>query len=279
MCDEGHTRKTPLTLEDPHRHMPPSRLAPLVTPLNLVRQASSARPAFDTAISHAVLARVAAGALGPTFRLRPAKRVLAFSKQDANSPGFAQAVSAAREAGFEPVLRMAGGRAAVFHEETLAIAHATPAGRPTEGTRRRFEETGEWLVAALKRLGLDARVGEIPGEYCPGAFSVNLGGRIKVAGLGQRLISGAAHVGGVVVVRDAASLRDVLVPVYEALGLEWDPATAGSLEDDAPGIGLDDVVCTIVDELRTRHEVVEAALDPETLTLAETFEDQHAIEL
>jgi lipoate-protein ligase A len=247
--------------------------------LTLIRQASSSRPAFDTAISHAVMARVAAGELGATFRLRAAERVLAFSKQDANSPGFERAVVAAREAGFAPVLRMAGGRAAVFHEGTLAIAHASPAGRPTEGTRARFEQTGEWLVAALGRLGLDARVGEIPGEYCPGAFSVNLGGRIKVAGLGQRLISGAAHVGGVVVVSDSSSLREVLVPVYEALELEWDPGTAGSLEDDAPGIGLEEVAGAIIEELATRHEIVEAGIDAETLALAETFEEQHAITL
>jgi lipoate-protein ligase A len=226
-----------------------------------------------------VLLRVARGELGATFRLRRAERVLAFSKQDANSPGFGQAVEAAREAGFAPVLRMAGGRAAVFHEGTLAIAHATPAGKPTEGTRLRFEETGEWLVAALNRLGVDSRVGELPGEYCPGAFSVNLGGRIKVAGLGQRLISGAAHVGGVVVVSDTASLRSVLVPVYDALGLEWDPATAGSLEDDAPGIGVDDVREAIVAELAARHELVETDLDAETLELATTLEEQHAIEL
>jgi lipoate-protein ligase A len=122
-------------------------------------------------------------------------------------------------------------------------------------------------------------VGELPGEYCPGAFSVNLGGRIKVAGLGQRLISGAAHVGGVVVVSDTASLRGVLEPVYEALGLEWDPATAGSLEDDASGIGVEDVAEAIVAELAARHELVEGRLDSETLVLAETLEAQHTIEL
>ena len=91
-------------------------------------------------------------------------------------------------------------------------------------------------MAALARLGVDARVGEVPGEYCPGAFSVNARGRTKLAGVGQRLISGAAHLGGVVVVRDSAGVRDVLIPVYEALGLEWDPETTGSVEDEVPGV-------------------------------------------
>ena len=250
-----------------------------MTSLNLIRQPRSGRPAYDTGISHAVLRRIAAGELGATFRLRRAEPVLAFGKQDAASPGFARAVAAARAAGFAPVLRLAGGRAAVFHDGTIAFAHATPERRPTEGTHRRFAETGEWLVAALERFGIDARVGEIPGEYCPGAFSVNAGGRIKVAGVGQRLISGAAHVGGVVVVRDTAALRDVLIPVYDALGLEWNPETAGSLEDEVPQIAIEEVVGAIEDELRERFDLIESEFAAETLVLAEQLAEQHAISL
>ncbi len=247
--------------------------------LNLIRQPRSGRPAYDTGVSHAVLRRIAAGELGATLRLRSAEPVLAFGKQDALSPGFERAVAAARAAGFAPVVRLAGGRAAVFHEGAIAFAHATPERRPTEGTRRRFSETGEWLVAALGRFGIDARVGGLPGEYCPGEFSVNAGGRIKVAGVGQRLISGAAHVGGVVVVRDTASLRDVLIPVYEALELDWDPETAGSLEDEVPGITVGQVAEAITAELSERYELIETEFDAETLALAETLAEQHAISL
>ncbi len=247
--------------------------------LTLIRRQRSGRPGLDTAISHAVLRRVAAGELGATLRLRVAEPVLAFGKQDANSPGFPRAVEAARAAGFAPVLRLAGGRAAVFHEGTLAFAHATPEERPTRGTRRRFEATGDWLVAALARLGVDARVGEVPGEYCPGAFSVNARGRTKLAGVGQRLISGAAHLGGVVVVRNSAGVRDVLIPVYEALGLEWDPETTGSVEDEVPGVTLEQVVDAVMAELAERYEIEKGEFDPETLALADTLAEQHSITL
>ena len=91
--------------------------------------------------------------------------------------------------GFEPVVRLAGGRAAAFHEGTLAFAWATPAERPVAGTRERFERLAGIVAAALRGLGVDARVGEIPGEYCPGAWSVNARGRTKLAGIGQRLIA------------------------------------------------------------------------------------------
>ena len=56
---------------------------------------------------------------------------------------------------------------------------------------------------------------------------MNAGGTRKLAGIGQRVIHGGAHVGTVVVVEDAESIRDVLEPVYAALELDWDPATVG----------------------------------------------------
>jgi lipoate-protein ligase A len=245
--------------------------------LRLVTVERPGRPGFDTAISHALLRRVAAGELEATFRLRRAEPVLAFSKQDANSPGFPRAVAAAREHGFAPVLRLAGGRAAVFHEGTLAFAHSTPEDRPTEGTRRRFDAAAELVVAALSGLGVDARVGEVPGEYCPGAYSVNARGRLKLAGLGQRMISGGAHTGAVVVATGGSRVRDVLVPVYEALELDWDPATAGAVEDEVPGVDVATVQAALIDELGKRNDLVEASLDAETLRLAESLAERHEI--
>ena len=49
---------------------------------------------------------------------------------------------------------------------------------------------------------------------------------MKLAGIGQRLIKSGAHVGCVIVAGGSDELRAVLTPVYEALGLGWEPATA-----------------------------------------------------
>jgi octanoyl-[GcvH]:protein N-octanoyltransferase len=243
--------------------------------LRLLRGGFPDRPAFGTAVSEAILTRVAAGELAPTLRLHRPARELAFSKQDRAAAGFAAAVAAARESGFEPVVRLAGGRAAAFHEGTLAIAWATRAQRPVAGTRERFEWLATLVARALGRLGVDARVGEVPGEYCPGAWSVNARGRVKLAGIGQRLIAGGAHAGGVIVVADSGLLRRALEPVYEALALEWDPATAGAVEDEAPGVGLDAVEEALIAELGEEFELPEAEIDPQTLALAERLERGH----
>lgn len=241
----------------------------------MIRTGFPARPAFGTAVSEAILRRVAAGELPPTLRLHRPGRELAFSKHDRASTGFATAVAAARSTGFEPVLRMAGGRAAAFHEGTLAIAWATPATRPVAGTAERFQ----WLAAAIARalggLGVDARIGAVAGEYCPGAWSVNARGERKLAGIGQRLIQGAAHAGGVVVVSGADTLRTALVPVYEALELDWDPASAGSVAEEVGTIEPGRVEAAILAELGRERELVEAEIDPPTLALAARLEASH----
>ncbi|HEX2127992.1 MAG TPA: hypothetical protein VHF58_02125 [Solirubrobacterales bacterium] len=246
--------------------------------LRLIRRGFPERPAFGTAVSEAIMTRVAAGELPATLRVHRPRRELAFSKQDRAAPGFAAAVRAARAEGFEPVVRLAGGRAALFHEGTLAFAWSTPAPMPTRTTHERFALFAGVIERALGRLGVDARIGEIPGEYCPGAWSVNARGAVKLAGIGQRIVSGAAHLGGVLVVSDSELVRRTLEPVYAALELEWDPTTAGAVEDEAPGVTLDDAEAAVLAELGELFALTEGELDERTLSLAEEGESQHLAE-
>ena len=72
-------------------------------------------------------------------------------------------------------------------------------------------------------------------------------------------------------------IRRVLVPVYEALDLNWDPATAGSLEDELGELGLDAVEAAILSELKERYRLSEQELDAATLELATRLEPEHRI--
>jgi octanoyl-[GcvH]:protein N-octanoyltransferase len=265
MCDNDHTRnKTLIRGARQNEHV------------DLVRDSFRDRPAFGAAVSRAILMRVAAGELPPTVRLHRTPRILAFGRQDAASPRFGDAVRASRAVGFEPIVRLAGGRAALYHEGTIALSWATSDPNPPSGTHSRFEQLSELLAGAVRRLGVDARVGEVPGEYCPGAYSVNARGRSKLVGIGQRIVSGGAHLGVVVVVRDSALVREALIPVYDALGLEWDPATAGSVEDELGSVELGAVEDAILHELAaTGDELVETELDDATIALAARLEADH----
>jgi octanoyl-[GcvH]:protein N-octanoyltransferase len=244
-------------------------------PLRVLTESFPDDPALDTAVSRALLERVAAGELPETLRLARPGRMVAFGKQDAVAPGYAEAAHAARELGFAAILRLAGGRAAVFHEQTLELAHALPGEDVRAGVHDRFREAAERIAAALRELGVDARVGEVPGEYCPGGYSINARGETKLAGVGQRLIRGGAHLGAVVVVSGAELVREPLVPVYEALDLDWDPASAGSVADEAPGAGFDEVMEVIRAEYAREYELSHVELDEETLVLARRLAPEH----
>jgi lipoate-protein ligase A len=238
--------------------------------LRLIRRSFPDQPELSTAISRAILLRVARGELGPTVRIHTPGREVAFGRQDLAAPGYEAAADAARSAGFAAVERLAGGRAALFHEGTIAFARAYPDPQPPKRTYERFEEMAGLVVAALKRLGVGACVGEVPGEYCPGAYSVNARGAVKLSGIGQRMIRGGAHVGGVLVASGEDVLARVLGPVYAALGLEWDPATSGSASAEAGReVTPDDLIEAMVAALGERYELAPADLDDATLELAQ----------
>ena len=232
-------------------------------------------PALDVAVSHSTLSAVARGDIQGVFRLHVPGPVLAFGRADRLQPGYPTAVRAAQANGFAAVERMAGGRAAVFHEETLAFAWALPEPEPREGIRERFETMAGLMVEAFQGLGIDARIGELPGEYCAGGWSVNVGGRVKVMGIGQRLVRGAAHVGGVVVVDDSERIRDVLIPVYRALQLDWDPRTCGALADRSPGLDKGKVIAAIIAAMSKRFELVPGELPASVLDEARSLVPDH----
>lgn len=235
--------------------------------ITLVTDRFPGRPDLDAAVSRVMLHRVAAGDLPETLRLYVPDRLVAFSGRDAVNPGFATARSAAGTAGFGCFTRLAGGTAAVFHEETIAISWAIPDPDPRPGIRRRFEETAGLVRDSLIRLGVDAAVGEVPGEYCPGGSSVNARRRAKLAGIGQRLIAGAAHIGGVIVVGRPDLVNRALTPVYAALRYPWDPEATGAVYTET-GAGVQAVLDAVVRTLGERHVVRPGPTDRATMEMA-----------
>ena len=132
--------------------------------LRLIRHSFPDQPELSTEVSRTILRRVAAAELPPTIRIHRPGDEVAFGRQDVASPGYAAAVEAARAAGFAAVERLAGGRAAVFHQGTIAIARAYSDPQPPKRTYARFEEMAGLIADALRGLGVDARVGQVPGE-------------------------------------------------------------------------------------------------------------------
>ena len=232
-------------------------------------------PGVDTALSKLILDRVSAGEMPATMRLYIPGREVAFGKRDAVTPQYPAAVQAAQAAGFSSVERLAGGRAAVFTEHTIAFALAIPDDDPRITIHRRFRQMSELIVAAFARLDVPSEIGEVPGEYCAGEFSVHHDHRLKLMGVGQRLAKRAAHVGGVIAVNRTDLLLRALIPVYRALELEWRPTTTGSLGDVHDSISNADVMAALIAELRQHFSVKKGRFDSDLVAEARPLAVRH----
>lgn len=230
-------------------------------------------PVMDAAFASALLRRTGRdpNASGLVRIYSPA-RTLSFGRLDAVRPQFPVAAAAARHHGFTPVVRGAGGRAAAYHEQTLVVEIVSPDTEGIVGARPRFQRLTPRIVAVLRTLGVDARIGPVPGEYCPGDWTVNGAGRVKLAGTAQRIVAGAWLFGFELVVADSDPVRAVLADVNAALELEFDPATAASLTDLNPALGLEQVRAAILAEIGAVHELT---ADPDLLVEAANLRDAH----
>jgi octanoyl-[GcvH]:protein N-octanoyltransferase len=235
-------------------------------------------PAMEMALSHALLRQASRGELGATLRVfRPATKLVAFGRRDTNRPGFGTAAQACREAGFTPVIRASGGRAVACTGAAVVLDHVSPDHLSPSGLQGRFEHFGELLAGVLRGLGIDARVGEVPGEYCPGAHSVNARGRAKLVGTAQRMVRNAWLFSSVVVFDDAAPVRSLLGTVYAALELPFDPDSVGSVHEESPGTTLDELEQALLGAYAVRFGLEPTTLDDATLAEARTMVDDHRV--
>jgi octanoyl-[GcvH]:protein N-octanoyltransferase len=235
-------------------------------------------PAMDVAVAHALVRLVEERGEGAVLRLyRPAGRVVAFGQLDARRPGFPAAAEAVRRGGFAPVVRAPGGRAVAYTEQALVVDHVCASAGSPSGIDDRFREFGELWTGVLRDLGVDARVGAVPGEYCPGAYSVNARGVVKLVGTAQRVVRGAWLFSAVAIVGDDAALRPVLAEVYRCLGLPFAAASVGSVSGEVPGVSPEIVECALLDAYRSRAAMVPSTLRAEVLSRAAHLIDRHRV--
>jgi lipoate-protein ligase A len=243
--------------------------------LQVLRGRAGGPPALELALSMVMLEAVARAEHGPVLRCYCPPATVAFGRRDSFLPGFAAAARLAEGHGFAPVIRSAGGRAAAYDDGCLVIEEIAVDPSSTTAVQQRFAREAEAQALALRALGVDARVGEVPGEYCPGAFTVNARGRVKLVGAAQRVIRGGWLMSSVVVVERAAPLRVVLEDVYAALGLEWNPDTVGAISDEVPGITVEAVEAALIAAYARRYRLAEGEIPAEAIDAARGRMDRH----
>jgi lipoate-protein ligase A len=243
--------------------------------VELLRARHPDDPVLDAAITHALLRQVGAGekpAIARVFRPGP---TMAFGRLDAlDTKTYDNARVAARARGYTPLLRLGGGHAAGYDPGSVLVEVIRPVKTIAEGIPERFASATAILVEALEALGVGASVGELPGEYCAGGWSVNAAG-VKLAGTAQRSIRGASLVTAMLIVENGARLREALSDVYSALGIDWRPQTAAGAADLVPGLTAPDAERALIATLAAHERLTAAQLDGSTIRLAETLRSAH----
>ncbi|KQZ75814.1 biotin/lipoate A/B protein ligase family protein [Nocardioides sp. Root151] len=244
--------------------------------MDLLRgRVADADPALEMAASHALLRRASRGEIDAALRVFRPTTMVAFGRRDTNRPGFPAAAQACRDAGFTPVVRASGGRAVACTTTALVIDHVQRDPTSLGGMDDRFEDYGAMLAGVLADFGIDARVGEVPGEYCPGAHSINARGEVKLIGTAQRMVRDAWLFSSVVIVDDAPSLQPLLARVYDALEVRFDPASVGAVATES-GVGVDVLEEAFIGAYDDRFGLTESAYG--SLDEARSMVDDHRVD-
>jgi lipoate-protein ligase A len=224
----------------------------------------------------ALLRQVSSGEIDDTIRVyHPSRPVVAFGRRDTVLPGFAQAVRHAGDAGFVPLIRSVGGRAVAYTGTALVLDAIGGTDEPAAGMDARFNDFGARYAHALRGLGMDARVGAVPGEYCPGAQSVNARGSMKLVGTAQRVVRRAWLFSALVTIDEHLPLRPILRNVYRCLDQSFDENSVGSVLSEVPNATADRVTEALITAHLRGQTIEPVALDRATLELARELAVDH----
>lgn len=219
------------------------------------------RPADLTASTRLISMVAANPELGRIVRIyRPAPTV-AFSGLERRLAGFQNAVAEAAAFAFEPVIRPAGGRMVAVDQDWLILDVITPEPEKTKNNRDVYLEFGQEFLTVLRELGIDANLGAVDGEYCPGDYSINARGKVKLVGTAQRVQRGARLFSACIPISISYSVAQLFERVNAILGLEWNPETLGGLDAETNGITIDSLEQKLIKVFAPRVDAFESLTD------------------
>lgn len=226
------------------------------------------QPEWGFGLQQAVLEEIAARGEArrlPTALAWSSTPYVAATRLETRLAGFDRARRLAEGMGFPVLVRNSGGGAVAANEGSVSFSLTFPVEEMRSGLYERYETLASLVVSALARLGVEAEPGEVDGEFCPGAYSVRVGGPrgTKVAGLAQRVTRRAARVEALILAEKTTELRPVLSAFYGALGLPFRPDSVGDLPE-----GVSGVVRALVAEVWERYGGVEVAVGEALITAA-----------
>jgi lipoate-protein ligase A len=207
--------------------------------------------------------------MGRIVRIYRPEPTVAFSGFEQRLAGFDEAVGEALAFGFEPVVRPAGGRMVALDEEWVVVDIITPERYLAVAHRDVYEESGNAFVSVLRNLGLDASIGAVAGEYCPGDYSINARGAVKIVGTAQRVRRGARLFSACIPFSISYNVATLFERINASLQLDWNPATLAGVKDEAPRLRIEDLENALIERFAPEAE--------EATTLSDIYRDSREL--
>jgi hypothetical protein len=101
-----------------------------------------------------------------------------------------------------------------------------------------------------------SRLDQVAGEYCPGDYSVNAGGILKLAGLAQRIGRRGYHMGAVISVAPSLASQEAVATAYDLLGFPFAPESFGAVQDTAMEASFAELRAALLEEISRLLPVV-----------------------
>ena len=139
----------------------------------------------------------------------------------------------------------------MFDENALGITIIAPHAAPHQHMMMRYGILSAAIATGLHTLDIDARVGELPNEYCPGKFSINAEGRIKLVGVAQRMNQHCVQMGAIISVIRSVEACAGIAEAYRGMGLNFDPDTYGAITDLKPSLTYAEVKSAFMQTVTT----------------------------
>ena len=177
-----------------------------------------------------VLSRITDSKVGYLRVFRPQKTA-AFSTKDTLHKNFAAAKKIASRLGYEPILRPAGGHLAIYDHRSLIMDITAPHENPGKDIINRYELFSEKISSYLALLGVDARIGQVDGEFCPGRFSINSSSQKKLVGIAQRITKSGYYLSALILLEQSSEAIDALSATYKLIDLDFNPSSHGDLHE------------------------------------------------
>jgi octanoyl-[GcvH]:protein N-octanoyltransferase len=207
---------------------------------------SSASASEDMARVHHVLSTLNGSGPGSLRIYRP-QPTAAFAPRDTTLPAYDAATDAMRKLGYMPVERRAGGQLAIYDSHALVIDLVAPHEEPRQHVIERFRAFSAAVADALRCFSIDARIGQVAGEYCPGDYSVNAGGAVKLAGIAQRIGRRGYHLGAVISVQPSPDALQAVAVAYGILRFPFAPETFGAAMTMSAKLSFPGLVTALLD--------------------------------